>query len=121
MRALSSRGVPFAITFPWSITDDVVGQVVRLVEVLGREQHRRAVVDELADEAPDVVARLRVEPGRGLVEDQQARAADEARAEVEPAAHATRVAAHDPVAGLDEAESLERLAGAPPRLAGFRR
>ena len=41
---------------------------------------------------------------------------DEAQRQVEPAAHATRVAAHDPIGGIDEAESLERLAGAPPRL-----
>ena len=65
--------------------------------------------DELADEGPDVVARLRVEARRGLVEDQQARAADEARAEVEPAAHAARVAAHEPVGGVGQAEPLERL------------
>ena len=89
--------------------DDVVGELVGLVEVLGREQHGGAVGDELADEAPDVVARLRVEARRGLVEDQQARAADEARAEVEPAAHATGVAAHDAVAGVAEPKALERV------------
>ncbi len=67
--------------------------------------------DELADERPDVVARLRVEPGRRLVEDQEPRPPDEAGAEVEAPAHAARVAAHHAVGGVLEAEPLERLGG----------
>ena len=64
-------------------------------------------VDERADRVPELDPAARVEPGRRLVEQQQPRRADEAGAEVEPAAHAARVGAHEPVGGLGEAELLE--------------
>ena len=99
-RALSSAGVPCAATRPWSSTTIVVGEPVGLLEVLGREHERRAVADELAEQRPEVVAALRVEPGGGLVEEQDGRDGDQARGEVEPAAHAAGVGAHQPVGGV---------------------
>ena len=95
MRALSSRGVPLAMTWPWSMTTMWSARLSASSRYWVVSSTRGAVGDELADEAPDVIARLRVEPGRGFVEDQQARPSDEARTEVEPAAHAAGVAAHD--------------------------
>ena len=53
------------------MTGDVVGEAVGLFEVLGREQHRRAVGDELGDQPPQVAAAAaRVETGCRLVEEQ---------------------------------------------------
>ena len=50
--------------------DDVVGQLVGLVEVLGGEQDGGAVADEAAQHVPQLVPAPRVEAGRGLVEEQ---------------------------------------------------
>ena len=62
--------------------------------------------------------RLReVEAGRRLVEEEHRRAGDERRGEVEPAAHAARVGAHEPVAGVGELEGGEQLARALARRA----
>src|SRR2546430_9403530 len=49
--------------------DDVVREAVGLLEVLGGQQHRRAVTDELLDERPKVASAARVETGGGLVEE----------------------------------------------------
>ena len=61
---------------------------------------------------PQLDAAAGVEAGGGLVEQQQPRAADEAGAEVEPPAHAARVGADQPVAGVGRG----RAARAPRRL-----
>ena len=95
---------------------DPVGEPVGLVEVLGREQHGRAVGDEPLDRLPQVEPAARVEAGRRLVEEQHRRARDQRGGEVEPAAHAARVRLRDAVAGVGEAEALEQLGGA--RLGG---
>ena len=56
---------------------DRVGQLVGLLEVLGREQQRRALADEAADDVPHAQPAARVEAGRRLVEEQQPRPADQ--------------------------------------------
>ena len=78
--------------------DDVVGELIGLFEVLRREDDRGAVAHEVAEHLPEVVAAARVETGGGLVEEQHARVGDEARREVEAAAHAARERLHEPVA-----------------------
>ena len=72
---------------------DVVRELVGLVEVLRREHDVGAGGDELADGVPQLDAAARIEPGGGLVEQQQLRGADQAGSEVELAAHAARVGA----------------------------
>ena len=94
--------------------DDVVGERVRLVEVLRGEQHGDAVRDESADRPPHALPAARVEPGRRLVEEQHRRPHDEAGREVEAPAHAAGVALDHAVGGVDELELLEQLAGPPP-------
>ena len=91
---------------------DLVGEAVGLLEVLGREHDGGAVADELAEQLPQVVAALRIEPGRRLVEEQHRRRGDEARGEIEPPAHAARERAHEPVGHVVEPELLEQLVGA---------
>ena len=75
--------------------DDPVGEPVGLLEVLRREQHRRAAGDELLDDRPQLGAAARVEAGGRLVEEQHRRAVHERGGEVEAAAHAARVGAHE--------------------------
>ncbi len=67
---------------------DAAGQLVGLVEVLGREQHGAALADQLADRVPHLAAGARVEAGGRLVEEDQRGPGDQAGREVEPAAHA---------------------------------
>ena len=92
--------------------DDVVGEAVGLFEILGGEQQRGAVGDELLDHAPQASAALRVETRGRLVEEEHRRAVHERGGEVEPAPHAPAVGASGPVGGVDEIEALEELVGA---------
>ncbi len=91
--------------------DDTFGEPIGLVEVLRGEQHGGAVVFELVDELPHGQPAARVEPGGGFVEEEHGRPGDQAHRDVEPATHATRVALHDPVGGVDEIEALEQFRG----------
>ena len=62
--------------------------------------------------------RLRkVEPGRRLVEEEHRRPRHERRGQVEAPAHAARVGADEPSAGLDEVEGGQQLVGAGARWA----
>ena len=70
---------------------DPVGELFGLVQVLRREQHRRAMPGEFLDGLPHLDAPLGVEPGRRLVEEDHRRIPDEAHRDVETAAHATRI------------------------------
>jgi hypothetical protein len=54
------------------------GELVGLVEILGGEQHDRAPGDEDPHDVPHLVAAVRVEAGRGLVEVQQVGCDDDA-------------------------------------------
>ena len=90
---------------------DVAGQAVGLLEVLGGEQHRRALGHQLLDDAPEVLAALGVEAGGGLVEEEDGRAGDEGGGQVEATAHAARVGLEDAVAGVGQAEVLQQLVG----------
>ena len=96
-----------------SVVDDhdIASELIGLFEVLGGEQHVGTVADEVADGVPQLAPAARVETGRGLVEQQESRAPDQAGAEVEPAAHAAGVVADHARAGLGEADALEHLAG----------
>ena len=94
---------------------DAVGELVGLVEVLGAEQHGRALRGERADDVPHLVARARVQAGRRLVEEHHLRRHDDARRDVQPAAHAARVVLDQPPGRLGEAERAEQLVGALAR------
>ena len=95
---------------------DPIRELVRLLEVLGGQQERRSLADELAHDRPDLVAAARVEPGRRLVEEEDPRPRQQARREVEPAAHPAGVGARRAVGGVGEVEALEQLVRTLPRL-----
>ena len=88
---------------------DAVGETVGLLEVLGREQHRRAAVDERLDRVPERDPAAEVEPRRRLVEEQDRRPRDERGGEVEAAAHPARVGADEAAACIGEPELVEQL------------
>src|ERR1700736_2957225 len=67
---------------------DPVGEVLGLVEVLGRQEHGRAAVSEVLDYLPDLNAALGVEAAGRLVEEDDPRVADQAHGDVEATAHA---------------------------------
>ena len=91
---------------------DPVGQAIRLVQVLGREEHGRPSGDELLDRVPEADPAADVEPRRGLVEEEHRRPRDERGGEVEAAAHASGVRPGEPPAGIDEVERGQELVGA---------
>ena len=110
-RSFNSSGVPAVIDAAVVDDHDVARQLVGFLEVLRREQDVGAVGDQVPDRTPQVHAATRIEPGGGLVEQQELRPAHQAGAEVETAPHATGVGAHEAVAGVGEIQSLEHLRG----------
>ena len=96
--------------------DDLVGQLVGLVEVLGGQQQRGAAGHQVPDDIPHAEATPGVEPGGGLIEEEDSRPADEAGSQVEAPLHAAGIALGRTVGRIDEVESLEELSGALPGL-----
>jgi hypothetical protein len=93
-----------------------VAQILHLRELVTGEQHRDPVVGEAADQQAHVAHAGRIEPRRGLVEDQQARAAQQGGRDPQALAHPVGVAA-DPVSRprseLDDRKDLiDALLGA---------
>jgi hypothetical protein len=89
-----------------------VGKRVGLLQVLGGEKDRDAVVSgEAGDLVPQGRPALDVEPGRRLVEEQQPRLVQQRQCQVEPALHPARVAAHAAIGGIGQADPFqERVA-----------
>ena len=87
---------------------DAIGELLGLLEVLGREEDGRALVVERAHLAPERAAARRVEARRRLVEEQHVRPVHEREREVQPPPHPARVAADAPVGGLRQADALEQ-------------
>jgi hypothetical protein len=81
---------------------DPVGQDVRFFEILRRQQDCHAVVHELPDGFPELLTTARVEPGRRLVQEEQARSLDHAHGEVQAPPRATGIGPGAPVAGVGQ-------------------
>ena len=80
-------------------------ELVRLLEVVRRQQDRQAVLArERTDLVPHPRADLGVEPGRGLVEEQHLRAVHQPHGQVEPPLHPAGPGLHEPVGGVGEVE-----------------
>ena len=102
-------GVPDATISPRFDDRDPIGEVLRLVHVVSREDDRRALAPQLVDELPRAAAGGRVEPGGGLVEEQQLRCADDAERDVEPALLPARQRLHSGVGLVHEPDELEHV------------
>jgi hypothetical protein len=106
-----------ALTHEPAVVDDrdPVGELVGLLQVLGGQQHRRARVDQVADQRPQVVAAGGVQAGGGLVQEQHPGAADQGGGQVQAAAHPPGVGLDLPVGHVYQVNALEDFAGAPSR------
>ena len=85
-----------------------------LVEVLGRDQQRPALVAQAMELIPDPAAQERIDARRRLVEEQQRRIVDERAGQLEPSLHPARQPAGAPAADVPQVDQLEDLAGPPP-------
>ena len=94
---------------------DPVGKPIRLVEVLRGQEHGRAAGDERFHHIPEAKPAADIETRRRLVEEEHRRPRNQGGGEVEPAAHAARVGAHEPTARLVEVEIGEELPSSRPR------
>jgi hypothetical protein len=92
-----------------------VAELRRLFHVVRRDQQRNAVPLEGTQLLPHEVARLRVEPRRRLVEDQDLRLVDERARDQQAAFHAARQLRDRPVALVLELDELQQLFGPRPR------
>src|SRR5437763_1311298 len=96
---------------------DAVGEYVGLVEILrGQEDGDAVLAGEPRDLGPERGAALRVEPGRRLVEEENAGPVHERHREVEAALHPAGIALHLAIGGLHQPDTLEQLVGARPPL-----
>ena len=93
---------------------DPVGQLVRLVELLRGQEDRDTVRHELADGLPHHAAASRVEAGGRLVEEDDARVADQGHRKIEPALHAAGVGRCGLLGRGGQVELVEQPSGAPP-------
>ncbi len=114
----SSSGVPSATLRPRSMTairsaswsaSSRYWVVSRIVQPLG---------DEAPDRVPHLAARARIQSGGRLVEEDQRRPRDQARGEVQAAAHAARELRERLRRGLLEPELLEQVARRRASLGG---
>ena len=94
---------------------DRVRQTVRLVQVLGCQQHGRAVCDQSFDRLPQAQPAPRVETCSGLVEEQHRRLGHQSIRKVEAAPHAARICLDGPIGRLVQVEAIEQL---PPASLG---
>ncbi len=108
-RRLQVVGGAFSDDPPVIDDRDAVGELVGLVEVLRGEQHRRAGGHEPPDRRPHLGTGAGVEPGGGLIEEDEGRLRDEARGEVEASPHAAGVLRDRLLRGIREPELLEEL------------
>ena len=93
-----------------------VAELLGLVHVVGREHERDAVLLQPVEPLPEHVARLRVEPGRRLVEQQHLGLVDERTRDREAALHAARERIDPRVAPVAQLHELEQLRGPPADL-----
>src|SRR5438445_3109965 len=95
---------------------DPVRELVRLLEILGSQQQRRSLADELAHGRPNLVAAAGIEPSCRLVEEQNARPGKQARGEIKPSAHPAGVGPCRAVGRVGELELRQQLVSPLARL-----
>ena len=98
---------------------DAVGEELRLVHEVRRQEDRLAGLAQRADRRPGVAPRVRVEAGRRLVEEQHVGVADEAEREIQPPALAAGQLAGLRVRLGVELDELDEVAGGSER--GYQR
>ena len=100
---------------------DAIAQFLHLGQLVAGEQHRDPFAGEAADQQAHVAHAGRVQAGRGLVEDQQPRAAQQRRGDAQALAHAVRVAADAVRRARRQLDDLQHLVDALARAAAVER
>ena len=100
---------------------DPVAQRVGLEHVVRGQQHRLAGAGEPAIVRAQLARAHRVDADRRLVEEDHRRVVEQAAGDVQPLAHAARVALDALVLAARQADQLEQLVDPPPLVAGRRR
>ena len=88
---------------------DPLAQDVRLLHVVRREERRLAGAVEVFEDAPEVDARLRVDAGRRLVEEEHLRLVDERAGDHQPLREAAGELEDHRAGAVGERELLEQL------------
>lgn len=104
---------------PATVKDrDPVGELVGLLQILGSEEDRDALGRQSADRIPHGAPAARIQTGRGVVEEDHPRGADERHGQIQPPSHPAGVGRHRLAGGVGQVEHVEQLAHpASPRLA----
>ncbi len=97
--------------------DEPVAELLGLVHVVRRDDERDALALEAVEPVPQHVPGLRVQAGRGLVEEEDLGVVDERPRDGEPALHPARERLDAVVAALGELGEVEELVGAGAHLA----
>ncbi len=92
---------------------DPIGELVRLVEILGGEQDGHPGRGELADDLPHGEAAAWVQAGGGLVQEDDPGLTDEGHGEIESPSHPARVGRQQLVGGVGEVELLQQFSDPP--------
>jgi hypothetical protein len=93
-----------------------VGEPLRLLDVVRRHEDRGAFAAQRVDQRPQLLAHLRVQADRRLVEQQQPRAVDEPARDQQPPPHAARQLVDLRRAPVGEVGDLERALDRRPAL-----
>ena len=108
--ALSFSGESSAFELAVIDDRDAIAQLVGFVHVVRRDEDREvALLLDLLQHLPDGDARDRIEAGRRLVEEEDARLVDQAARDLDAAPHAARQVLHLLVGPLRELDGLEQL------------
>ena len=94
---------------------DLVDGLGDLCQHMARDEDRPTFPGEPAQEVPKPTDPLRVEPVRGLVEDEHLRVAEQRRCETEALTHSEGVALHAAPARLPEIDERQHLVDPGPR------
>ena len=86
---------------------DAIAEALGFFHVVGRVDDGAALAVQRFDVLEDLVARLRIDADRGLVEQQQVRLVHERGGEVEAPLHAARIGADAIVLAIGEADEIE--------------
>ena len=114
--ALSSAGVPSAVTRPPSMTQTRSASRSASSRYCVVSSSVVPPATRSGDDLPEGEPARRVEAGGGLVEEQHSRLGQQARRQVKAAAHPAGVAAHRPAGRRVQAEGDEQVGRPVPRL-----
>src|SRR5579864_4288546 len=90
-----------------------IAEALGFVHVMSGEQHGAAIALEGADDVPELAAALGIEAGRGLVEKENLRIADEGGGDREALTLSAGELAHPGVGFLSELQLFEDFVGGP--------